>query len=116
MWTRVKNSAPLNALLALAAISVGIGAMRMAGRTLGLNRELHDARAKLKATEQQKAEVSWHLAELETPEAIEREAKAKFNLKKPGEEVVVVVPEERRVPTPAPTLWERVKRFFAGIF
>jgi cell division protein FtsL len=116
MRQEIKNSATLNMLLALAAVSVGIGAIRMAGRTRDLNRELHDARAKLEATLRQKAEVFLRLAELEAPEAIEREAKAKFDLKKPGEEVVVVVPEERRHPSPQVTLWERIKRFFAGIF
>lgn len=116
MWPRIKNSVVINLLLMLVAIAVGIGATRLARQTLALRSELRDTQVKLEAIGRQKAEVAARLAELETPEAIEREAKAKLNLKKPGEEVVVVVPEERRLPPLRPTLWERVKRFFAGIF
>lgn len=116
MWARIKNSVPVNLLLMLAAIAVGIGAVRMVRETLGLRLALGDTEEKLDKIQRQKAEAASRLAELETPEVIEREAKAKLNLKKFGEEVVVVVPEELHEPPPARSWWERIEQFFAGIF
>ncbi len=117
MFRRLKNSLPLNLLLLIAAAAVGVGAARMARQTLALRTELSGAEVKLKEVKQAQAELVARLAERDTPEGIEREAKAKLNLKSPGEEVVVVVPPPAPAESAAPaTLWERIKRFFAEIF
>ena len=117
MWARIKTSLPLNFLLLLMAGAVTIGAVRMAYQAAGLWTELDNTEARVEALRQKKAELEARLAELETPEAIERRAKANLNLKKSGESVVVVVPEKTDGPRPSPpTLWQKTKWFFAGIF
>lgn len=114
MFARIKNSLALNVLLLIAAGAVGIGAVRMARQTLALRAELAAAEARLEEVKRGQAELAARLAELDTPEAVEREAKAKLNLKKPGEEVVVVVPPEAPAgpQPPSPTWRQRVKQFF----
>lgn len=116
MWSRIKNSVPLNLLLIFAAAVVAVGAQRVVREALTLRAELGDTGTRMGAIKRQKAEIAGRLAELEAPEAVEREAKAKFNLKKPGEEVVVVAPDKRDMLPPVSTLWERIRRFFAEIF
>ncbi len=59
------------------------------------------------------------LQKFDNTAAIEREAKERFNLKRPGEKVVVILSDERPAETAAgesPSLWDRVldalKTFF----
>ncbi|OHA00291.1 MAG: hypothetical protein A3C11_00775 [Candidatus Sungbacteria bacterium RIFCSPHIGHO2_02_FULL_49_12] len=54
-----------------------------------------------------------------TPEAIERDAKDRLNLKNPGEEVVVVIPSvaaSSSVEEPKPTFWVRFTAWLSSIF
>ena len=57
--------------------------------TIVLRREAREMEAKRAELLQKKSELEGHLGELDTSEAVEREAKARFNLKKQGEQVVV---------------------------
>ena len=114
----MKSSLFLNAVMVFIAVSALFGAVRMVRQTLALRGERAAARAGLEALDRQKKELGSRLTELDTPEAVEREAKARLQLRQPGETVVVVVPEEQsapRAPTPS-TLWRRSNQFFAEIF
>lgn len=55
------------------------------------------------------------LSQQESPEFIEREAREKYNLKKPGEEVAVII-REKAPPLPAEpvakTFWQKILEFF----
>lgn len=118
MRGKIKNSLPLNILIAFGAIGVLIGAWKIARETRALEAELRATQIKRDALRAEKSELSARLAELETPEAIERQAKEKLNLKKKGETVVVVVPERGGdyATSTSPTLWERMRAFFGGMF
>lgn len=118
MWGKIKKSLPLNILLTLGMIGVASGVWKIAREMRSLETELRVTEAKRDALRTQRARLSARLAELETPEVIERQAKENLNLKKKGETVVVVVPEkgsDRATSTPM-TIWASIKGFFAGMF
>lgn len=117
-WHEIKNSLLARVLLLLLASLIGYGVFAMGARVLILERESQELREKWLLLERQRAEYEAYLAELSTPQALEREAKARFNLKRPGEEVVVVVPERQEAAHSAPPngFWERFSRFVSDIF
>ena len=115
MWPRIKHSFWANALLALAAVAVAVGAARLWGETVALVRERDGARAAAERLVGERAENNRRLAEYDTAAAVEREAKARLNLKKPGEVVVVAVEVARMSATSSPSAWwRRVIRFFGA--
>ena len=117
VWWKIKNSLPLNILIAFGAIGILSGLWKIAAESRSLEAEVRVTGAKLDALRVKKSQLSTRLAELETPEAIERQAKEKLNLKMKGETVVVVVPErqsDQATSTPL-TLWEKIKSFFGNM-
>ncbi len=113
MGGKIKASLPLNILIALGAIGALGGLSGIVRETIGLRMEYVAAQAKIEALQSERARLEARLAELATPDAIEREAKEKFNLKKKGEIAVVVLPEKFGIPTkPEGGAWERIKDFF----
>ncbi|OHA08715.1 MAG: hypothetical protein A3B37_02585 [Candidatus Sungbacteria bacterium RIFCSPLOWO2_01_FULL_59_16] len=92
---------PTLVLLAVAVVFLGTSAARISIRAFGILREEHALAVKIRILESEKARLEETIRRLETPEAVERLAKEQLNLKRPGEEVVVVVPEERSTSTPA---------------
>ena len=118
MGGKIKASLPLNILIALGAIGALGGLSGIVRETIGLRMEYVAAQAKIEALQSERARLEARLAELATPDAIEREAKEKFNLKKKGEAVVVVVPDDttRATSAPAASWWLRIRNFFGGMF
>lgn len=117
MGNKIKMSLPLNVLIGIGALGAASGLFGVAREVIILRAERAAAEAKIEALRDERARLAARLAYLATPEAIEREAKEKFNLKKKGEQVVVVVPDE----TPRPTVssagwWSKIKSFFGGMF
>ena len=106
----------INAALLAAMCAVGYGTIGVVRHALVLKGEADALWKKIDTLGAQKKILEARMSELRTTEAAEREAKERFNLKKPGEEVVVVVPsepkkEENRTTT-LPNFWERVRAFF----
>ena len=117
MWSKIKKSAVLNILLVLTAIWVAYSAYNMVSQALSMRQETEDKQKKIALLGRKKEELEAYIAELQSREAIEREAKSRLNLKLPGEEVVVVVPDKDNLEEESSgTLWEQVKAFFKGIF
>ena len=86
----------------------------MAYQALSLHSELDSTQKKIEEVTRKKEELEHRIVELQTPEAVEREAKERLNLKKSGENVVVVVPEKKEV-SPKSNLeyfWGKIKNFF----
>ena len=77
-------------LVAVALMSLWV--LRAYQEFLALRREEVALRQKFKAAEAENQRLRDEIRIAATPEAIERDAKARLNLKKPGEEVVVVIP------------------------
>lgn len=96
MWRHFKDSLLFNALLMLLAVIVGFSTFNMLLRVTELYREKRTGEARENELSQKNSELEARLAEFGTAEAREREAKERLNLKLHGEEVVVVVPEEKR--------------------
>lgn len=86
---------PFTVLLALAVIGLGLSATRVGRRAWDIHRERQAVEARIRALEAEKIRLAAAIEALSSAEAVERLAKGKLNLKQPGEEVVVVVPEHR---------------------
>ncbi len=95
-----------------AAVVVGYSSYVMVRRALTLRNELHDLNVRAGELRQKGEVFEGSLNELKTPEAVEREAKARLNLKRPGEEVVVVVPGKAEISaTSSGAFWEKLLKF-----
>lgn len=119
MWTKIKNSITLNILLALAAAWVLFGAVSMVSQAIFLSKEAREREAKIEELSRKKVELETYIGELESRSAIEREAKIRLNLKLPGEEVVVVVPEKEDPSAGSgqeKKFLEKIKYFFINFF
>lgn len=117
MGKKIKTSLPVNILIAIGAVGALVGLAGIGREVFTLRQEYRATQAKIAALRSERARLSARLAELETPEAIEREAKEKLNLKRKGEQVVVVVPDDVPPATSSSaSWWSRVKIFFAGMF
>lgn len=95
---------------------VGFGTYNMVSRALALRGESKEAEAKIQELLRKKAELEAYALELESRQAIEREAKDRLNLKLPGEEVVVVVPEKQPEIISEPSRADRFMSFLGGLF
>lgn len=115
-WNKFKNSLPANLLFLLLALGVGYGTYNMFGTTLSLWNESHDTQKKIEELSKKKAELEAYIAELETKEGVEREAKKYLNLKLPGEQVVVVIPEKEEIKTEEETPFMKIKSFLTSLF
>jgi len=104
----------LNILLILICVVISYSASRMVHNAFATKTQSAEMTAKIEELKETKQKLEARLAELQTKEAVEREAKERLNLKKPGEKVVVVVPEKKdsAASTPPLTLWEKIISFF----
>ena len=115
--THGKKSFVINIVLILIAAGVSYSAARMVRNALNMRAQSADMTQKIEQLKVKKQELEALLTELQTKEAVEREAKERLNLKKPGEQVVVVVPEkkDRSLPERPMGLWEKFISFFKGL-
>ena len=95
MWQIFKKSILANIAFLALSILVGYGAYNVVFQALVLRGESRGTDVKIQALLKKKAELEQYTAELQSRQAVEREAKERLNLKLPGEEVVVVVPEKK---------------------
>ena len=109
-----KKSIIINIILILLAMSVSYRAARMVGDIFTVRTKSKEITKKIEELTHKKQELELALAEIQTKEAVEREAKSRLNLKKQGEEVVVVVPEKKgSVPQDHPvSFWSRFISLF----
>lgn len=113
MWRYLKNSFVLNFILIILAAIVGYSSFSMISRAVGLYRERKAGDEKIKELSEKKEELTARIAEFGTPEVLEREAKLRLNLKRKGEEVVVVLPDDKmsgRAST-SDSLWDKLLDF-----
>lgn len=92
MWGIFQRSLLFHGILAVLVICIGIRSYQMVHDALGMRRTLDESQKKMGTLIQKKHVLDASIAELDTPEAAERIAKERLNLKKRGEEVVVVPP------------------------
>lgn len=79
-----------------------------------LEREFSAAAAKKSSLEKRNQELIQLLQKFDNPEFLEREAKDRLNLKNPGEEVAIIVPEQQATSSAQAEkgLWGRMKNWF----
>ena len=112
MWEKIKTSLPVHILMAAGIAAIAGGLLGIARETIALRAEYVAAMAKIGTLWGERARLSARITELATPEAVEREAKEKLNLKKKGERVVVVVPDQPpQEPQPAAGRWQKMRGF-----
>ena len=118
MWNALKRSWFLNAFFAAIAVAVSLGAYKEVRFLLLLRKEEGIQHAKVAELQKKKEELEAKLVALEHPEGIAREAKERLNLKKPWEEVVVVLPQVSSGVSVAERLgaWDRIKKFLSAVF
>ena len=63
-------------------------------RRTELNSELKTLRAEYETLLEKKRQLETQISQAGNPDYLEREARERFNLRKPGEEVVAVIPSE----------------------
>ncbi len=115
LWQRLKTSLGFHFFLLVLAGVVGYDAYRASRVVDGARRELARIEGETAAARGRRAELNAALLELRTPQAQEREAKARLNLKRRGEEVVVVPPDETASPAASTTsAWNKFLEFLSG--
>lgn len=69
---------------------------RINQRRSELNAQLEVLKKELQILEEEKARLQTQISQFPQESYLEREARERFNLKKPGEEVVVILPSEEK--------------------
>lgn len=104
----------INIALIIVAMIVSYSAARMVRNVMITREQSAEMTQKIEQLKLKKQELEAELAEIKTKEAVERAAKERLNMKKTGEEVVVVVPEKKDDEQAAQpkSLWAKIKSFF----
>lgn len=105
---------------ALVAVSL-FGVFRNIEKYVKMKREVALAEEKLSEYEASRKRFEERLSALNTEEGLEKEARARFNLKKPGEKVIIFLDSD--LPKKSSSLrsqiasaWESVKKYIYEIF
>ncbi len=115
MIDRVRQSPWFQILLVAVFVWAAFSAFRLGSSVVTLWREARELDRKVAEIEEKNRLLEAAIAELDIPEAVEREAKERLNLKKAGEAVVVVVPDPARdadAEEREEGWWSRVRKFF----
>ena len=109
-----KKQLIINIALIIVAMILSYSAARMVRNVMITREQSAEMTQKIEQLKLKKQELEAELAEIKTKEAVEREAKERLNMKKTGEEVVVVVPEKKddEVYAQPKSLWTKIKSFF----
>lgn len=118
---KYRNPLVVYILLLSLVLAIGYGSIRMMYQAWGIYQETSAQKKDIEALRKQKQELEERLVRLEAPGAIERQAKERLNLKLPGEEVVVVLPDKTGEGEDANqqrtvSFWGRVRRAFMTTF
>jgi|SRR3989344_1157928 len=104
----VFTSVALAIVFVLGAVNAYMQKQRAAAEHLALLRDMEERKKAI-------ADLEKHLSQIESGSGLEREARETMNLKKEGEEVLVIVenePEKDTKTEATASLWERVKSWF----
>lgn len=108
---------PATVLVALFLLGwFGVQFFGVAKKAWTLREERKRLEAELASLQQKKSELEEGLSRFQSDAYVEREAKRRLNLKKPGEQAVIIVPEETKKPaTTSPGFWQRVRVFLPSL-
>ena len=86
---KILFSYPSILLVSALAILIIFGTAKILRSYLALRKEIRAIQAEISALEKDKVEYESRLSQFKTEAGLEKEARSRFNLKKPGEEVVI---------------------------
>lgn len=116
MKKELKKSLIFNIGLLFLMLIVGYASFETVQQTMSLRKESRDTDKQIQDLTAKKKELEARLEELKTAEATEKTAKERLNLKKIGENVVVVVPEGNKNQSgSSTTIWMKIKKFFQNL-
>lgn len=92
---RIFGSNAVLFLVLLALILVGWRLTRLAIRKQSLNQELANLQQQITVSEKDKQDINNELSYRNSPEGLEKEARQRLNVKKQGESVVAILPENQ---------------------
>lgn len=81
-------------VLFIVVVFVGWNIFNFLGQEHALNQDLSDAEARLTAAKLQEANLEEEAQYLSNPANLEKELRAQFNYKKPGETMIIIVPAQ----------------------
>ena len=82
------------ALLAIVLVFLGARVFLFWQEELQLGQTLSDTEARLQKAEADEANLSAEVQYLEDPANLEKELRSQFNYKKPGETMIIIVPQQ----------------------
>ena len=114
---RFLNSRPVLVLLLLTTLLLAVTSSRNAFRALRAYQAKEGVQREYEELLSQKERLDKKISELEDPARLEKEAKERFNVTAPDEEVLVIVgpklePENLTARPPYQRFWEFVKNIF----
>ena len=116
MWNRITRSLSANLALILLAIVCVSGAVSLARQAASVLRDSASARARVEELAAKKKKLEEEIRERTREESVRYQAKARLNLKNPGENIVVILPEKKEPAPEAPyPLWQKITSFFQKI-
>ena len=99
----------LIALMVWAIVKLWILKASLEGDVQNIHQQISEARARKNLYEEKRGELN-------TPEGLDREARFRFNLKKPGEEIVVFVDSDATTRGRQMTLVDKTVKWIQGWF
>ena len=79
-------------ILSIVVIVIGVQIASFLGQERTLSKNLSDAESRLAAAKLQEADLQEEMKYLGNPANLEKELRAQFNYKKPGETMIIIVP------------------------
>lgn len=117
MWNRITRSVWANIVFAVLAAACLAGALSLIRSAAQVLRDSAAARARFADLTAEKERLEEEIYERTQESAIRYQAKARLNLKNPGEEVVIVVSEDEPADTAEPSdFWQKIREFFSKMF
>ena len=117
--SRIIYSLPVLIIIIVLVFAVIVGIWKAYFAKRELDKEISEFKKHIEEIVASRQKTDEKLSMLKTPEGIEREARARFNLKKSDEEVVIFVDEENKPivsQSRAASIFNAIKNFFLKIF
>lgn len=89
---------------------LSVANFRISQKRSAMNSQIEKLKAEIKDAEEKKRQLEARLTESSGDEFLEKEAREKLNLKKPGEEVVAILPaeEEKNEEPMKQNFWDKI--------
>jgi cell division protein FtsL len=101
----------LGLLIILGITALTISNLRLKEKRLSLETRIDTLKRETEALEKKNADLQAQISQSSDESFLEKEARERFNLKKPGEQVVTVLPpenfEEKKIEESSKNLWQQ---------